>query len=183
MVGYYRSLCNKKKNWKNWKIKKLFAVATSKFPEFLIDQSNRIWSETFTANKGLKSRQSKQRIAPCLRKVHIYVMKAMSSGTFLALSSDNSYIYFSLTSMLHFFLLSIFLSLSSSGASDGTTGIYYKSLSVFFLCKSLFDNVYTLMHSSYLLSFVSPWVIFSKAMPMPIERACRWGCTFFTSLT
>ena len=112
MVGYYPSLCNKKKNWKNWKIKNFFAVATSKFPEFLIGQSNRIWSETFTANKGLKPRQSKQRIAPCLRKVHIYAMKALSSGTFLALSSDNSYIFFSLTSMLHFFLLSIFFSLS-----------------------------------------------------------------------
>ena len=157
MVGYYPSLCNKKKNWKNWKIKKLFAVATSKFPEFLIDQSNRIWSETFTANKCFKSRRSKQRIAPCLRKVHIYVMKALSSGTFLALSSDNSYTFF--FSHLHvafFSLINFFFSLSSSGASDGTTGICYKSLSVFFLCTFLFDNLYTLMHSSYLLSFVSP---------------------------
>ena len=157
MVGYYPSLCNKKKNWKNWKIKKLFAVATSKFPEFLIDQSNRIWSETFTANKSLKSRQSKQRIAPCLRKVHIYVMKALSSGTFLAPSSDNSYfIFFSHFHVVFFSLINFSLSLSSSGASEGTTGIYYKSLSVFFLCTSLFDNVYTLALSSYILSFVSP---------------------------
>ena len=157
MVGYYPSLRNKKKNWKNSKIEKLFAVATSKFLEFLIDQSNRIWSETFTANKGLKSRQSKQRIAPCLRKVHIYVMKALSSGTFLAPSSDNPYfIFFSHLHVVFFSLINFFLSLSSSGASDETTGIYYKSLSVFFLCTSLFDNVYTLMHSSYLLSFVSP---------------------------
>ena len=84
-------------------------------------------------------------------------MKALSSGTFLALSSDNSYTFF--FSHLHvavFSLINFFLSLSSSGASDGTTGIYEKSLSVFFLCTSLFDNMYTLMHSSYLLSFVSP---------------------------
>ena len=137
MVGYYPSLCNKKKNWKNWKIKKLFAVATSKFPEFLIDQSNRIWSETFTANKGLKSRQSKQRIAPCLRKVHIYVMKALSSGTFLALSSDNSYIFFSLTSMLHFFLLSIFFSLSLRQVQVMGPQGYIRYLFLSFFCVHL----------------------------------------------
>ena len=84
-------------------------------------------------------------------------MKALSSGTFLAPSSDNSYlIFFSHFHVVFFSLIYFFPSLSSSGESDGTTGIYYKSLSVFFLCTSLFDDVYILMHSSYLLSFVSP---------------------------
>ena len=66
------------------------------------------------------------------------------------------YIFFLSPPCCIFFSYQFFLSISLSGASDGTTGIYEKSLSVFFLCKSLFDNFYTVMHSSYILSFVSP---------------------------
>ena len=108
MVGYYPSLCNKKKNWKNWKIKKLFAVATSKFPEFLIDQSNRIWSETFTA------------------KIH-WSTSITHPTPSLTVGNEGSLIrYFILFSHLHvaamfyFFLSSFFLSFSSSGPNDWT---------------------------------------------------------------
>ena len=34
MVGYFPSLCNKKKNLKNSKIEKVFAVVTSKLKRF-----------------------------------------------------------------------------------------------------------------------------------------------------
>ena len=107
MVVYLPSFCNKKKNYKNWKIEKLFAVATSKFLMFLIDQSNRIWSETFTA------------------KIHGSTSVTHPIPSLTVGNEGSSIRYFILFSqlrvaaILYFFLSSFFLSLSSSGPNDG----------------------------------------------------------------
>ena len=65
-------------------------------------------------------------------------MKALSSGT----------LFFSLNSMFYFFLSSTFLSLSSSGPNDGSTGIYERLVSVSFCDVSMMLLFVSMMFQS-----------------------------------
>ena len=178
MTGCDTSLYSSLKVLNYQKIQKVSVIATSKFPKHLIDQSNRIWSETFTANRSLKSRQSH-------RKRSKFIESSFLCQVF----------YFSRTfHVLLFSLINFFLPLSLSGQNDRTTGIYERSLSVFFLwCVCwFFIKFYRLacwqLPSLQIFCSISqvclpdcrrPSVIFALAKAKVTRTSDCWSCGFF----